>query len=102
MNLLVDVQRDLGHHREAQELRERTPAMRRVKLGREHPDTIRTMRNPANSHDFSRRYEDAIRLGEASTSAGRGQRPIPTPERSPAWRIGGWDTSRRPTTPRVA
>ena len=54
----------LGRHAEALKLNEETLALRRAKLGPDHPDTLKSMHNLAASYDALGRHADAVKLRE--------------------------------------
>jgi serine/threonine protein kinase/tetratricopeptide (TPR) repeat protein len=49
---------------DALKLHEETLALRKAKLGPDHPDTLTSMSNLANSYDSLGRYDDALKLRE--------------------------------------
>jgi tetratricopeptide (TPR) repeat protein len=53
-----------GRRDEALKLREEVLALRRAKLGPDHPDTIRSMADLANSYARAGRRDEALKLGE--------------------------------------
>src|SRR5262249_16268346 len=54
----------LRRHADALEVYEQTVALRKAKLGPDHPDTLRSMNNLANSYHALGRYADALKLRE--------------------------------------
>ena len=54
----------LGRHADALKLREETLALRKAKLGPDHPDTLLSMNNLANSYAALGRHADALKLHE--------------------------------------
>jgi tetratricopeptide (TPR) repeat protein len=64
MNNLANSYYYLGRYPEAIELYEQALALRKAKLGPDHPDTLFSMHNLANGYAALRRYADAIRLRE--------------------------------------
>ena len=64
MNNLANSYADLGRHADALKLHEETLALRKAKLGPDHPDTLRSMNNLANSYSALGRHADALKLRE--------------------------------------
>ncbi len=64
MNGLASSYAALGRQAEALKLREETLAMRKAKLGPDHPDTLTSMNNLANSYDALGRQAEALKLRE--------------------------------------
>ena len=64
MNNLADSYDALGRHAEALKLHEETLALRKAKLGPDHPDTLVSMNNLANSYDALGRHAEALKLRE--------------------------------------
>jgi RNA polymerase sigma factor (sigma-70 family) len=55
---------DLGRHAEALKLHEETLRLRKTKLGPDHPDTLASMHNLANSYAELGRHAEALKLRE--------------------------------------
>ena len=64
MNNLANSYDALGRHAEALKLREETLALRKAKLGPDHPDTLTSMNNLAISYDALGRHAEALKLHE--------------------------------------
>ena len=64
MNNLANSYADLGRQAEALKLREETLALRKAKLGPDHPDTLSSMNNLANSYAALGRQAEALKLRE--------------------------------------
>ena len=64
MNNLANGYSALGRHAEALKLREETLALRKAKLGPDHPDTLTSMNNLANSYPALGRHAEALKLHE--------------------------------------
>ena len=64
MSNLADSYDALGRHAEALKLREETLALRKAKLGPDHPDTLRSMSNLAESYYALGRHAEALKLRE--------------------------------------
>ena len=64
MNSLANSYFDLGRHADALKLAEETLALRKAKLGPDHPDTLGAMNNLANCYDALGRHADALKLHE--------------------------------------
>jgi tetratricopeptide (TPR) repeat protein len=62
MNNLANRYYNLGRSPEALKLRQETLALRKVKLGPDHPDTLMTMNNLANSYYILGRRPEALKL----------------------------------------
>ena len=54
MNNLANSYNDLGRNAEALKLHEEVLALRKARLGPDHPDTLKSMSNLANSYDRPR------------------------------------------------
>jgi tetratricopeptide (TPR) repeat protein len=66
MTTLANSYAALGRQAEALKLREATLALRKAKLGPDHPDTLRSMNNLANSYSALGRNDEALKLHEAT------------------------------------
>jgi tetratricopeptide (TPR) repeat protein len=64
MNNLANSYDHLGRLADALKLREETLALRKAKLGPDHPDTLASMNNLANSYDHLGRLADTLKLRE--------------------------------------
>ena len=64
MNNLAVSYEALGRHAEALKLGEETLALRKAKLGPDHPDTLLSMYNLANFYEALGRHADALKLYE--------------------------------------
>ena len=62
MNNLAVSYAALGRHAEALKLREETLALRKAKLGPDHPDTLTSMNNLAVSYAALGRHAEALKL----------------------------------------
>src|SRR4051812_22293955 len=68
---LADSYAEFGRHAEALKLRDETLALRKVKLGPDHPDTLWSMHLVANSYAALGRYADALKLFEETLAMHR-------------------------------
>ena len=66
MNNLADTYAALGRHADALKLREETLALRKAKLGPDHPDTWLTKTDLAESYNALGRHAEALKLREAT------------------------------------
>jgi tetratricopeptide (TPR) repeat protein len=64
MNNLANSYEALGRHTDALKVREETLALRKAKLGPDHPDTLMSKYNLARSYTVVGRYAEAIKLCE--------------------------------------
>jgi hypothetical protein len=62
MNNLAESYAVLGRHAEALKIRESTLALRKAKLGTDHPDTLQSMYNLADSYAVLGRHAQALKL----------------------------------------
>jgi tetratricopeptide (TPR) repeat protein len=64
MNNLANSYDTLGRHAEALKLHEETLALRKAKLGPDHPDALMSMMTLANSYYYVGRHAEALKLRE--------------------------------------
>jgi tetratricopeptide (TPR) repeat protein len=64
MHSIADSYHNLGRHAEALKLAEETLALRKAKLGPDHPDTLWSMHSIADSYHNLGRHGDALKLRE--------------------------------------
>ena len=74
----------LGRHAEALKLHEETLALRKAKLGPDHPDTLLSMNNLANSYAALGRHAEALKLPRRRWRCGRRSSAPTTPTRCSA------------------
>ena len=84
MHSLANSYAALGRHAEALKLNEETLALRKAKLGPDHPDTLRSMNNLANSYAALGRHAEALKLHEETLALRRPSSAPTTPTRSRA------------------
>ena len=85
MNNLANTYRYLGRHAEALKLHQETLALRKAKLGPDHPDTLVSMNNLAASYYYLGRHAEALKLHEETLALHESQAAAPTtPTRSSA------------------
>ena len=71
----------LGRHAEALKLCEETLALKKAKLGPDHPDTLMSMNNLAGSYAALGRHAEALKLIEETLAHGKPSSAPTTPTR---------------------
>ena len=73
MSTLGDSYEALGRHADALKIRQENLALRKAKLGPDHPDTLSSMNNLAESYAALGRDADALKLREETYATAEGQ-----------------------------
>ena len=73
-----------ARHDRALKLYEETLALQKAKLGPDHPDTLASMNNLANSYAAAGQLDRALKLREETLALRRRSSAPTTPTRSPA------------------
>ena len=105
MNNLAYSYHALGRHAEALKLREETLALRKAKLGPDHPDTLTSMNNLATSYYALGRHAEALKLHEETLALRKAKLGPTTPTRWKAgwaWRAAWCSSVAAPRPPRTA